>query len=259
MIRRWWFVDGAWSSFFHREVQPTSSFPHCQRFSRQFHITIPRQNMLLFNTMFTAQAALSLRALHAFLERIHRINGYECHTCLVFVNIIFFENTSEKTHFFLWHLSKNINNNYIYKVHHNHIYVMIFLKSDHLYAAFRPWPARWPAPGAPGAAPAALPWGPPAARGGGGAALPARGAVRGAVGVGGAAAGSFRRNITWRYVEDSSMEYHILYIDGTSEFIIYSGNIMGITYINGTIMRIVTKTTENIYRYIVGRGSNMKV
>jgi len=55
------------------------------------------------------------------------------------------------------------------------------------------------------------------------------------------------------------MEYHILYIDGTSEFIIYSGNIMGITYINGTIMRIVTKTTENIYRYIVGRGSNMKV
>ena len=100
---RWWCMG----KFFHREVQPTSSFPHCQQFSRQFHITIPRQNMLLFNTMFAAQAALSLRALHAFLERIYRINGYECHTCLVFVNRIFFENTSEKTHLFLWHLSKN--------------------------------------------------------------------------------------------------------------------------------------------------------
>jgi hypothetical protein len=56
------------------------------------------------------------------------------------------------------------------------------------------------------------PRGPPAARGGGGAALPARGAVLGAVGavgVGGAAAGSFRRDITWRYMEDSNMEYHI--------------------------------------------------
>lgn len=94
-------------------------------FHDNFTLTIPRQNMLLFNTMFTAQAALSLRALHAFLERSHRINGYECHTCLVFVNMSFFENTSEKTHFFFdtyQKTIKNINNNYIYKVHHNHIY-----------------------------------------------------------------------------------------------------------------------------------------
>ena len=132
MSRRWWFVDGAWSSFFHREVQPTSSFPHCQRFSRQFHITIPRQNMLMFNTMFTAQAALSLRALHAFLERIYRINGYECHTCLVFVNMSFFENTSEKTQFFFDTYQKTSTITIFIKyiiTYHNHIYLCyVFLE-----------------------------------------------------------------------------------------------------------------------------------